>query len=232
MSTSLRAKSNVPNVDSYTTPASVENADYFVEEDEDTTPDSSSIIQSGWAAAKQAAMKTSKFATDFKFDEDLQLVKFISSEPMSFMQHWINRQGKKSFISIGADDPLIAVGSVPSQKFAFTVLNLSDPEGPQLELMTVGIRLCKQIEKLASDPKTGPLNRPDMYFAVSKSGTGTKTTHTIVPVKERDLAEDWDIDPVATAEYIKTLKPYTSEALYMSTKQELADIAKEIASNN
>ena len=71
-----------------------------------------------------------------------------------------------------------------------------------------------------------------MYYAVSKSGTGAKTTHTIVPVKERDLAEDWDIDPFATAEYVKTLKPYTSDAIYMSSKQELADVAREIAAGN
>ena len=35
MTTSLRA-SNVPNVDSYTTPAAVENTDLFIEEDEDS----------------------------------------------------------------------------------------------------------------------------------------------------------------------------------------------------
>jgi hypothetical protein len=231
--TSLRAtKSNVPNVDSYTTPSSVTEEDLFIEEDETTSSTNSSIIQTGWAAAKQASVKNSKFATDFKFDEDLQLVKFISSEPMAFMQHWVNRPGKKSFISIGENDPLIAVGSVPSQKFAFTVLNLSDPEGPSLELMIVGVRLCKQLEKLASDPKTGPLNRTDLYYAVSKAGTGTKTTHSVVPVKERDLAEDWDIDPVATADYIKTLKAFGPEALYMSSKEELAEIAREIASAN
>jgi hypothetical protein len=231
--TSLRAnKSNVPNVDSYTTPSSVTEEDLFIEEDETTSSENSSIIQTGWAAAKQASVKNSKFATDFKFDEDLQLVKFISSEPMAFMQHWVNRPGKKSFISIGEGDPLIAVGSVPSQKFAFTVLNLSDPEGPSLELMIVGVRLCKQLEKLASDPKTGPLNRSDLYYAVSKAGTGTKTTHSVVPVKERDLAEDWDIDPVATADYVKTLKPFGPEALYMSSKEELAEIAREIAAAN
>lgn len=232
--TSLRAnKASTPNVDSYTKPANVAvDEDLFVEEDETISSDNSSIIQTGWAAAKQATSKNSKFATDFKFDEDLQLVKFISSEPMAFMQHWVNRPGKKSFISIGENDPLIAVGSVPSQKFAFTVLNLSDPEGPSLELMIVGVRLCKQLEKLASDPKTGPLNRPDMYYAVSKSGTGTKTTHSVVPVKERDLAEDWDIDPVATAEYIKTLKPFGPEDLYTSSKEELAEIAREIAAAN
>jgi hypothetical protein len=232
MTTSLRANT-VPNVDSYgTTAPSSQEEDIFIEEDENTSSNSSSIIQSGWAAAKQAAVKDSKFATDFKFDEDLQLIKFISGEPLSFKQHWVERQGKKSFVSIGEDDPLTAVGSIPSNRFAFTVLNLSDPEGPQLELMTVGIRLCKQIEKLASDPKTGPLTRSDMYYAVSKSGTGTKTTHTIVPVKERDLADDWDIDPVATAEYVKTLKPYTSDAIYVSSRQELAEVAREIAAGN
>ena len=204
----------------------------FEAEDENTYSDNSSIIQSGWAAAKQSTAKNSKFAPDFKFDENSQLIKFISGEPLSFMQHWVERPGKKSFIALGEDDPLRAVGSVPSQKFAFTVLNLSDPEGPQLELMTVGVRLCKQIEKLASDSKTGPLTRQDVYFAVSKSGTGTGTVHSIVPVKERDLAEDWDIDPLATAAYVATLKPYTASAIYTSTKAELEEIAREIAANN
>ena len=181
------------------------------------------------AVAKSASAKT--YATDFKFDEDVQLIKFISSDPMTFMQHWINRPGKKSFVSIGEDDPLIAVGSVPSQKFAFTVLNLSD-EDPQLQLMIVGVRLCGQLEKLASNPKTGPLDRPDMYWAVSKSGQGTSTSYSLVPVKERDLAEEWEIDPVAAAELIKTLKPLGPEALHTSTKAQLAEIAREIAAAN
>lgn len=223
---------NIPNVESYSHKPITSEEELFEVEDENTSADTSSIIQSGWAAAKQTIAKNSKFASDFKFDDDLQLVKFISGEPLSFLQHWVTRPGKQSFIDTGEDDPLRAVGSVPSQKFAFTVLNLSDPSGPTLELMTVGVRLCKQIEKLASDPKTGPLTRTDMYYAVSKSGSGTKTTHTIVPVKERDLAEDWDIDPVATADYVKTLKPFSPDAIYMSSKQELTEIAREIASSN
>jgi hypothetical protein len=146
------------------------------------------------------------------------------------MQHWVNRPGKKSFISIGEGDPLVEVGSIPSQKFAFTVLNLSDEE-PQVQLMIVGVRLCGQLEKLASDKKTAPLNRPDMYYAVSKTGTGTKTSYSVVPVKERDLAEEWDIDPVAAADLIKSLKPLGPEALHTSTKADLAEIAREIAAN-
>ena len=223
-----------PNIDSYVseTPTQEVLEEIFAAEDETETPERSSVIQTGWAAAKKAVAKSSKtFATDFRFDEDVQLIKFIGNEPMSFMQHWVNRPGKKSFISIGEGDPLIAVGSKPDQKFAFTVLNLSD-EDPQLQLMIVGVRLCGQLEKLDSDKKTGPLNRPDMYWAVSKTGTGTKTSYTINPVKERDLAEDWGIDPVAAAELIKTMKPLGPEALHTSTKAELAEIAREIASAN
>lgn len=233
MTTSFRVnKSDVPNVDSYTSPVSVlEEEDLFTEEDENTSSASSAIIQKGWAAAKAATSKESKFATDFKFDEDVQLVKFISDEPLVFKQHWVNRAGKKSFIALGDSDPLTEIGSVPVQKFAFTVLNLSDEE-PQLQLMIVGKRLCAQLEKFASDKKTGPLNRSDIYYAVSKSGSGTKTTHTVVPVKERDLAEEWDLDPIAIADYVKTLKPYGTEALYTSTKAELAEVAREVAGNN
>ena len=221
-----------PNVDSYVvnTPTQQDLEEIFTAEDETETPERSSVIQTGWAAAKKAVAKSNKtFATDFRFDEDVQLIKFIGNEPMSFMQHWVNRPGKKSFISIGEGDPLVAVGSKPDQKFAFTVLNLSD-EDPQLQLMIVGVRLCGQLEKLDSDKKTGPLNRPDIYWAVSKTGTGTKTSYTVNPVKERDLAEDWGIDPVAAAELIKTMKPLGAEALHTSTKAELAEIAREIAS--
>jgi hypothetical protein len=234
MSASLKIQKDLPNVGSYatTTPNQEELEELFAPEDENEVPSHSSVIQSGWGAAKKAVAKSTKtFATDFRFDEDVQLIKFISDEPMVFMQHWINRPGKKSFISIGEDDPLIAVGSKPDQKFAFTVLNLSD-EDPQLQLMVVGVRLCGQLEKLASNAKTGPLNRPDLYWAVSKSGQGTKTSYSIVPVKERDLADEWEIDPIAAAELIKTMKPLGQDSLHMSTKAELAEIAREIAASN
>jgi hypothetical protein len=71
-----------------------------------------------------------------------------------------------------------------------------------------------------------------MYWAVSKSGQGTKTSYSLVPVKERDLAEEWEIDPVAASELVKTLKPLGPEALHTSTKAELAEIAREIAAGN
>jgi hypothetical protein len=220
-----------PNVDTYldaSATAAVDNSeDLFVEDSETDFPERSSVIQTGWAAAKKAVSEASKtFTNDFRFDEDVQLIKFLSAEPMSFLQHWVNRPGKKSFIG-WENDPLARVGNKPERKFAFTVVNLSD-EQAQVQLMTVGVRLCGQLEKLNSDKKTGPLDRPDIYWAVSKSGVGTKTSYSIMPVKERDLAEDWELDPAHTAQIISQMKPLGPDALRMATTAELDEIAREI----
>ena len=226
---SLRVE-KAPNLDSYSAEPSVLEDEAFEVENENESADRSSVIQTGWAAAKQAVAKSSTtYPTDFRPTDEAQLIKFISSEPMIFMQHWINRPGKKSFISIGEGDPLIEVGSKPDQKFAFTVVNLGS-EDPQPQLWVVGIRLCSQLEKFASNPKTGPLNRPDIYWEVTKSGSGTQTTYSLTPVKERDLAEDWDLDPIKVAELVKSMKPLDRSALHVSTKSELAAIAREITS--
>lgn len=220
-----------PDVDSYLDEdlkATESDAAMFEDEDEDEVPARSSVVQVGWAAAKKAVAKASKaFATDFRFEEDVQLIKFLGSEPMSFSQHWVQRQGKKSFICLGDSScPLCRAGNKPEQKFAFSIVNLSSDDDPAVSLMTVGLRLCGQLEKLDSDPKTGPLSR--LYWAVSKSGQGQKTSYSIMPVKDRDLAEDWDLDPTDVVEALKPLKPLGPEALRMSSKAELAEIAREL----
>lgn len=226
---SLRIKKDAPNVDTYVSDLQedgVLDESLFEEENEDETPERSSVIQTGWAAARRSDSADKSFTPDFKFDEDVQLVKFLSSEPMSFLQHWVQRPGKKSFIG-WENDPLSRVGNKPDRKFAFTVVNLSDEE-PTVQLMIAGVRLAKQLEKLNSDKRTGPIDRPDIYWAVSKSGVGTKTIYHIESVKERDLAQDFGIDPVAAGKLISTLKPLGPEALRVSTSAELEEIAKEI----
>ena len=230
MANSFAVKPELPNSADYLAETTEDVESAFSPEDEDEIPARSSIIQSGWSAARKGIASSGGFATDFKFDDDVQLIKFVGNDPMVFLQHWLTtRPGKKSFISTGPNDPLCQIGSVPATKFAFTVLNLSD-EDPQLQLMIVGVRLCTQLEKLASDKKTGPLDRPDIYWAVSKSGEGNKTSYSLVPVKERDLKDDWELDPVAVGEFVKTLKPLGPEALHAPSDLELAEIAKEMGS--
>jgi hypothetical protein len=70
-----------------------------------------------------------------------------------------------------------------------------------------------------------------MYFSVCKSGVGLKTIYTITAVKERDIADEWQLDPVKLAEFVQPMKPLGTEALHTSSKAELQEIAREIASS-
>jgi hypothetical protein len=215
------------NVESYIDP---EDVDVFEEDSEDEVASRSSAVQVGWAAAKKVASKAGKsYATDFRFDEEVQLIKFLSSDPMQFDQHWVQRQGKRSFVCPQTSNcPLCRAGNTPESKFAFSVVNLSSDESEELQvqLMTVGIRLLTQLAKLNEDPKTGPLDR--MYWAVSKSGQGAKTTYSIMPVKDRDLADDWDIDPSEVVAALKPLKPLSPSSLKPASIDDLKEIAREI----
>jgi len=194
---------------------------------EDDEAPASSVIKVGWGEARKAQAKATKtYANDFKFDEEVQLIKFLSPDPMSFSQHWVQRTGKKSFVCLGTSDcPLCRAGNKADSKFAFSVVNLSEDE-PAVQVMVVGLRLCGQIEKLNNDPKTGPIDR--MFWAVSKSGQGTKTTYSIMMVKDRDLSDDWDLELQDVTKTLLGLTPLGPDAIRVSTKAELAEIAREL----
>lgn len=223
----MAVRRTAPDLENYLEDDKTTEDELFETEDENSVAERSSVVQVGWAAAKKAVDKVnSAYATDFKFTEDVQLIKFLSSEPMSFSQHWVQRTGKKSFICLGTSDcPLCRAGNKPESKFAFSVVALSD-ETPAVKLMVVGLRLTGQLEKLNSDPKTGPLDR--LFWAVSKSGQGAKTTYSIMPVKSRDLAEDWELDVAEVSDLLDELEPLGVDALRAPSKSELSEIAREL----
>lgn len=207
-------------------PKQREAADAYEDEDEDEVPDRSSLVQAGWAAAKKAM--SSNLTTEFKFSEDTQIVAFVDSEPLAFKQHWLDKkEGRKSYVCIGAACPLCRVlGDEPSQKYAFSVLNLSD-EGMPAQMLIVGTRLCGTLDKLNSDKKTGPLDKNP--WALSKTGRGQKTAYTVLPVKVRDLADDWDLDPSEVGKAIESAQPLGASAIRVSSKAELMEIARDLS---
>lgn len=206
----------------------------FEAENEDEVPARSSLVQSGWDAARRAqresAQSSGGYVTDFRFTEDVQLVKFMSAEPIAvYKQHWVQErkgQGRMSFTCAGAKCPLCTkVGHKPQQKIAFSIVNLSAEE-PIPQLLSVGVRAAGQLDSL-NEGRTGPLDKG--YWALSKSGTGTSTTYAFVPVKERDLAEDWDIDPEDAAEVIDGIDPVDDSAIRVDTIDQLNEIAAELS---
>lgn len=204
--------------------------DLFEDDDEDARPARSSSLQSGWEAALNASKADSKkYTNEFRFSDEQQLVKFISSEPFAvFGQHWIERQGKRSFVCLAEDPqgcPLCDKGDTPRTKVAFSIVNLSAEE-PVVEMLLTSPTLTRQLANLAEDPKTGPLDR--IYYALSRSGTGPKTVYQVTPVKPRDLEEDWSVSQSEIESLVDTFEPLTAQVISFTPRAELMEIAREV----
>jgi hypothetical protein len=131
--------------------------------------------------------------------------------------------------------PICANGDKPQAKFCFNIVDFTDPENPINSVLIVGFKLSNVLEKMAKDKRTAPLNREDLYFAVHKTGGegsrgrrgGTVQTN-FNPVKERDLEEDFNVQPLDE----KELDAFVSDAykwedvapkISMKKLQEIAD---------
>jgi hypothetical protein len=220
------------------------NAETYLDDDADTepeyaedspeaTPKHGTSVQSGWGAAKEALKKKEgDFAVDFKPTEEPQVVRFLENEPFSvYFQHWIERKGKKSFVCLGEEEcPLCnMVGDTPRPKIAFNVLVVSDAK-PTVQVLTAASTLGRQLEVANGDARRGPLTRH--YWAISRIGTGNKTTFTLDRVKVSDLADDWEIEPNQAEELSASAKKYDTSAIYVNPKSDLVAVAKELLGDN
>lgn len=203
--------------------------DPYVRDDEDVIPERSSAIQSGWDAALRTTERSnSGYTNDFKFTEDPQLVKFLASEPLAvYGQHWIERPGKKSWTCLGDENecPLCATGDKPSRKVAFSVVNLSaDPA--VAEILTISPKTMQILARFHQDKTTGPLDR--LYYSLSRQGTGPKAVFNILPVKPRDLDEDWGIPQTEADAIVSGFEPLDSKVISFTSRAKLEEIKREI----
>lgn len=202
------------------------------EDDDEEDLDEDSVVRTGWGGYRETKAKAG-FGADFlKFDDtgEAMLLRFLEGEPFaSYRQHWIDRQsGKRSWVCVETDCPLCDAGDTPSFRIAFNVLLLSDGK-PINKVWEVGPRLAEQLEAKAKDKRTGPLDRSDIYWAVSRTGKKSKTSYSIDPVKERDLKEDWDVEPLEDR-VIKHYrgKMYDSKVIKVPSMKQLKELAAEM----
>lgn len=210
----------------------VADAEFLDPDDPDYDSGNTNSLASGWEAALNATKAAAKRYTDeFKFTEEPQLIKFLTNEPFAvYDQHWIERQGKRSFFCLASNGseeacPLCAKGDTPSPKVAFTVINLSADE-PTREMLVTSPTLTNLLAGLDADPKTGPLDR--LYWSMSRKGSGRRLSYSIVPVKPRDLDEDWGADPTEIEAVIDRFEPLTDKVISRTPRAELVEIAREI----
>ena len=207
--------------------------DYDVTEKPVTAPTENvrKVIRSGWAAVDSMRSDDANYAVRLKTGADPVLIKFLEDAPYaSWRQHWVNRPGQKSFICRDGMDsngcPLCDAGNRPRPLYAFNVLLMERGEEPALRSYEAGTRVIATLRNFNDDERQGPLNKH--YWAVSRSGTGPQTQYNHLLVKERDLKEEWNADPLEEAALEDNLKKaYTTDILRISTHDEMMTIVNE-----
>jgi hypothetical protein len=209
--------------------------DVFETEDPNEYSKNSASLQSGWGAAKRQLDKVKPSGGGgnyhFRFSEDQQLIAFIEGEPIdSFSQHWIKREGQMSFRCAEQDCPLCATGDNPSAKFTFFVLHFEvdgDSVEPTPKLMTVGIKALKQLLSIDEDPKRGgPLK--GKFFSAYRTGKRQDVVYSFIPVKPRDLEEDWELPEGDAVAALKEHQDNTEPKVFIPSIDDLREVAREI----
>lgn len=212
------------------------------ERDDEDDPKPSKI-KGGWGGfkkVKEAAPST--FAKEFKFPSQADgekpvLIKFLEDEPFSnYLLHWQDeiRSGKRSFICMATDDcPLCELGNDPSARTAFNIVVIDPSEEepvPRLEIYSTGIKGGLELKAFHEDDVFGPLTKG--YFSAIKTGKGQgKTQMKLTPVKERDVEEDYDVEPLTKAEIEKFREKMMDDSKFPNRESyaQLAAVADAIS---
>jgi hypothetical protein len=196
----------------------------------DTAP---AAVKKGWDGAREVADSTSSFANQLKLKEgEPQVIRFLEDEPYAaYKVHWLHRKGKRSFTCIDNPErdvkcPLCDLGDRARAMYAFNVAVLDPDKKPSVVSWDIGIRLFNQIEKKHKDPKIGPITAP--YFAVTRTGKNTQAVTVLEAIKDRDLLDDWDIEPLSKSE-LRSLKGklYDRSIVEVQPRKALKEIAAE-----
>ena len=158
---------------------------------------------SGWGGYDNVKSRSSSYASKLMVSKlrGESLIKFLEDEPFgSYGLHWFDElSGKKGWMcldSVGKEKcPGCDLGDRPTPNALFNVLELDDDGDWVPKVIAAGTRLTGQLQGLA-DGKGG-LSGPYWSVMAGPKGSGTGNFQK---VKERDLEEDWDVDPLSRAE--------------------------------
>lgn len=200
-------------------------------DDEDEAPLATArSIKRGWGAAEQVKNADSPFAQRLKITEEPLIIKFLEDEPFaSYRQHWVERQGQKSFTCIADIDdrgcPLCEIGNRASTRFAFNVALVTD-SGAEIKSYEVGPRVIDQLKNFHTDPRQGPLSKN--YWAVSRTGKGTTSATNHQMVKERDLEDEWNVAALSESSLSRLKRDaYSPDIITIPKRKDLVAVAAE-----
>lgn len=190
---------------------------------------------------ERSEFKDNKFVPE---SDEPTLIKILDEEPFDvYFQHWVDEgdaRGKTRHSFMCRDDadffedtdcPLCAVGVNTDTKALFNVLDLSNPNKPEVKVWVTSVTIADILQRMAESDRTSPLNREDLYFEVIVTKKKNKTSYEINPVKARDLAEDFDIDPFTEeelAEFEEDLFEDRTAVIQEDSYDDLDDLAASL----
>lgn len=209
----------------------------------------------GWGSVEQNKEHTKSTGgnyvpkeTVWKPDEEITLVKFVSDEPfVSYAQHWINSkpkgragwecisplpyddtdEGYEKYGEVG-DCPLCDfLDESPRMQVMFNVIIFNEEkEDWEYRVLRAGVTLTDQLKAL-NDGRHGPLSKN--YWEIMATGTKGSYSPNAQLVRDRDLPEDWDLDPL-TEEDIERLTEdaFDETVISFPTLRQLEDLVDEM----
>jgi len=193
----------------------------------------SAAIGSGWDDAEKLTVVSSDFPTEFRQSEQAQLIKFIGDGPFAtYKMHFLSQKtsGKRSYVCL---DPKNSVGCPlcvklshkAEDKRSFTIVNFTAEGGPQRQILTATPRLYRTLASANASPQ-GPLNKH--FWSLSRSGVKQTTVYNLIPVKERDIQEDWAISADDVNTFLSVVEPYSNSDIHEHTFAQLTEIANDL----
>lgn len=206
---------------------------------------------SGFGAYSSKKRASGDFAKEFRPGENNKvLIKLLEEGPFdSYNQHWINELKRKSYVCLDDEEyfdgdkkylnedgeiecPLCQIGEDARTFALFNILDLSNERKPQVKVWAAPPTVADMFERAANEKKTKPLNREDVYFEVELQVSGkSQKKWSVVPVKGRDLLDDYDIEPFTAEEledFSDDLPDDRKAVTKVDTYDDLADIADEL----
>jgi len=195
----------------------------------------------GWDKWRSEKSKNGGFPDSFKPEEKTTyLIKFLQKAPFStFGQHWVNEitEGKRSFICLDQDCPLCDDFGHRARAMAlFNIVLFEEKQHgrdyvmePVLRVWEAGPQIANEIAAVADDLEARGLDLNDVYVTVRRTSTGSgksKKTHwAIKDIKERDVVDDWKMDPLSDEELDDfESKMFDNTMVKPQTRRELMDV--------
>jgi hypothetical protein len=193
-------------------------------------------IAAGWGAPVPERRETAKFESLVLGGKGKRIVKILDEAPaVKFGRHYIKSAGPKGKYYTCLNDeffqgdcPLCAEGLRRTQTYVMNVVDMiEDPE--KVVAWTFGNEVSTALQSLTENPQGDywALNSTERYFHVyhEKLANRDAPATRVLPLKARDLPDDYGIEPLTESE-LDTLaeNTYGEEIIFIPTVQFLANV--------